>query len=60
MFLENTGNPWKHGALKLYMREGNVNDILVENVDITDPTYAGIEFRGSGTAFVPPGARRTL
>lgn len=57
MFLESTGNPWKHGALKLYMREGNVNDILVENVDIIDPTYAGIEFRGFGAAYLPPGER---
>jgi len=57
MFLENTGNPWRHGALKLYLREGDVNDILVQNVDIIDPTYAGIEFRGFGTAFVPPGER---
>ena len=55
MFLENTANPWQHGALKLYMREGDVNDILVENVDIISPTYAGIELRGFGTAFVPPG-----
>jgi Pectate lyase superfamily protein len=57
MFLENTANPWQHGALKFYMREGSVNDVLVENVDIIDPTYAGIEFRGFGTAFVPPGER---
>jgi len=57
MFLENTANPWRHGALKLYLREGNVNDILVENVEIIDPTYAGIELRGFGTAFVPPGER---
>jgi hypothetical protein len=57
MFLENTANPWQHGALKFYMREGSVNDILVENIDIIDPTYAGIEFRGFGTAFVPPGER---
>ena len=55
MFLENTANPWQHGALKLYMREGDVNDILVENIDIISPTYAGIEFRGFGRAFVPPG-----
>jgi hypothetical protein len=57
MFLENTGNPWRHGALKLYLREGDVNDILVENVEIIDPTYSGIEFRGFGTAFAPPGER---
>jgi len=57
MFLENTANPWKHGALKLYLREGDVNDILVENLDIIDPTYAGIEFRGFGTAYVPPGEK---
>ena len=55
MFRENTGNPWEHGALKFYLREGDVNDILVENVDIIAPTYAGIEFRGFGTEFVGPG-----
>lgn len=53
-FHENTGTPWQHGALKFYMAEGPVNDILVENVDIVSPTYAGIEFRGGGTKFVPP------
>jgi|GEM_PF-713682 len=57
MFNENTANPWTHGALKFYMREGSVNNILVQDVDIVDPTYAGIEFRGYGTAFVPPGER---
>jgi hypothetical protein len=57
MFLERTGNPWRHGALKLYMREGDVHDILVENVEIIDPTYSGIELRGFGTAFAPPGER---
>ncbi len=56
MFFEN-GNVWKHGALKFYMREGDVNDILVENVDIIDPMYSGIEFRGFGTAYVPPGEK---
>jgi hypothetical protein len=34
-----------------------VSDILVENVDIVDPTYVGIEFRGFGTAYVPPGEK---
>jgi hypothetical protein len=57
MFLENTANPWLHGALKFYMREGSVNDITVENIDIIDPTYAGIEFRGFGSAFIPPGEK---
>ncbi|WP_148717064.1 right-handed parallel beta-helix repeat-containing protein [Chitinolyticbacter meiyuanensis] len=57
MFMEGTANPWKHGALKFYSREGDVNDILVENVDIIEPTYAGIEFRGFGTAYAPPGER---
>ena len=57
MFLENTANPWKHGALKFYMREGSVANVLVDTVDIIDPTYAGIEFRGFGTAFVPPGEK---
>jgi hypothetical protein len=37
MFQENAANPWQHGALKFYLREGDVNDILVENVDIIDP-----------------------
>lgn len=57
MFFENTGNPWKHGALKFYFREGDVNDILVENLDIIEPLYSGIEFRGFGTAYVPPGEK---
>jgi hypothetical protein len=51
MFFETTANPWYHGALKLYMREGDVNDILVKNIDIIDPTYGGIEIRGYGTAY---------
>jgi len=54
MFFEGTANPWHHGGLKLYMREGDVNDILVENVDIVEPLYSGIEFRGFGTAYVAP------
>jgi hypothetical protein len=57
MFLEETANPWRHGALKLYLREGDVNDILVENVDIIDPTYSGIELRGYGHAYAPAGER---
>jgi hypothetical protein len=57
MFLEDTAHPWRHGALKLYMREGDVNDILVENVDIIDPLYSGIEFRGFGHAYSPAGER---
>jgi hypothetical protein len=52
MFFETTANPWYHGALKFYMREGDVNDILVQDVDIVDPTYAGIEFRGYGSAYL--------
>ena len=55
MFLENTANPWYHGALKLYMREGGVQDVLLQNVDIVDPTYGGIEFRGFGPQYVPQG-----
>ncbi|RYZ59104.1 MAG: hypothetical protein EOP07_05050 [Proteobacteria bacterium] len=55
MFLEPA--PWEHGALKFYQREGSVTDILVENVDIIDPTFAGIEFKGFGTKFVPPGEK---
>lgn len=55
MFLEPT--PWEHGALKFYQREGSVTDIVVENIDIVDPTYAGIEFKGFGTKFVPPGEK---
>lgn len=57
MFFEDTPKPWQHGALKFFMKEGDVNDILVENVDIVDPTYAGIEFRGFGTAYLPPGEK---
>jgi hypothetical protein len=55
MFLEDTANPWYHGALKFYLREGDVNNIVCKNIDIVDPTYGGIEFRGFGTAYVPPG-----
>ena len=42
--------PWTHGAIKLYMRQGDVNDVLISNVTVTDPTYAGIELRGFSTA----------
>ncbi|RYZ90467.1 MAG: hypothetical protein EOP04_03830 [Proteobacteria bacterium] len=55
MFLEPA--PWEHGALKFYQREGSVTDILVENVDIVAPTYAGIEFKGFGTKYIPPGEK---
>jgi hypothetical protein len=41
-----TNPPWDHGALKLYMREGDVNDVTISNITITDSTYAGIELRG--------------
>jgi hypothetical protein len=44
------GPAWDHGALKLYMREGDVNDVLIQNISIIDPTYAGIELRGMTTA----------
>jgi hypothetical protein len=44
------GPAWNHGALKLYMREGDVNDVLISNITIVDPTYAGIELRGMTTA----------
>jgi hypothetical protein len=50
MFLENSAaGPWRHGAVKFSMREGDVNDVLVQDVDVVDPTYEGIEFRGFGT-----------
>lgn len=52
MFREDGPNPWHHGALKFYLREGNITDIYVNDVDIIEPTYAGIEFRGFGTAYV--------
>jgi hypothetical protein len=52
MFFETTATPWYHGALKLYMREGDVNDILIQDVDIVAPTYGGIEFRGYGTGYL--------
>jgi hypothetical protein len=57
MFFEGTANPWHHGALKLYLREGDISDILVEDVDIVDPTYSGIELRGFGTAYAPAGEK---
>ncbi len=41
-----TNPPWDHGALKLYMREGDVNDVAISNITITDSTYSGIELRG--------------
>lgn len=57
MFFEASDKPWQHGALKFYLREGDVNDILVENLDIIEPTYSGIEFRGFGSQYVPPGEK---
>ena len=48
--LEETG-----GALKFSMHEGSIADVLARNIDIVDPTYSGIEFRGYGSAFVAPG-----
>ncbi len=42
--------PWYHGAIKLYMRQGDVNDVLVSNITVVDPTYAGIELRGFDSA----------
>ena len=42
--------PWYHGAIKLYMRQGDVNDVLISNITVTDPTYAGIELRGFDSA----------
>jgi hypothetical protein len=50
-YFEKSGMPLEHGAIKFYRRQGSINDILVENVDIIDPTYSGIEFRGFGTAY---------
>jgi hypothetical protein len=44
------GPVWNHGAIKLYMREGDVNDVLISNITVVDPTYAGIELRGMTTA----------
>ncbi|MBC7658326.1 MAG: hypothetical protein H7249_01310 [Chitinophagaceae bacterium] len=55
MFLEPT--PWEHGALKLYQREGSVNDILIDTIDIIDPTYSGIEFKGFGNKYIPSGEK---
>ncbi len=46
MYREETGDPWQHGALDFFMKEGSISDVLVENVDIVDPTYSGVEFRG--------------
>jgi hypothetical protein len=28
------------------MREGDVNDVVISNITVADPTYAGIELRG--------------
>lgn len=57
MFLEDTPSPLLHGALKLFMREGDINDVLLENIDIVSPTYYGIEFRGYGPSYVPAGEK---
>lgn len=57
MFYERSASPWTHGAMKFYMREGSVNDILAENIDIIDPLYSGIEFRGFGTQYVRDGEK---
>jgi len=54
-WFENSGMPIEHGAIKFYKLEGSVNDILVENVDIIDPTYSGVEFRGFGTPYAYDG-----
>lgn len=50
-WFERSGMPIEHGALKFYRRQGSINDILVENIDIIDPTYSGVEFRGFGTPY---------
>lgn len=50
-WFEKSGMPIEHGALKFYRRQGSITDVLVENVDIIDPTYSGIEFRGFGSAY---------
>jgi len=42
--------PWTYGAITLSLREGDVNDVLISNVTVVDPTYAGIELRGFSTA----------
>jgi len=56
MFGEDTPNPLRHGALKFYLREGSISDIYMKDVDIVEPAYAGIEFRGFGTPYAQ-GAR---
>ena len=57
MFLEGTATPGQHGALKLFLREGSVHHVLLEDITIVDPTYAGVELRGFGTQYVPPGEK---
>jgi hypothetical protein len=43
--------PIEHGAIKFYRRQGSISDVLLENIDVIDPTYSGIELRGFGTAY---------
>ncbi|ATB28435.1 glycosyl hydrolase family 28-related protein [Melittangium boletus] len=38
-----------HGALRFYTRQGPVRHVLAENIDIVDPTYAGIQFQDNET-----------
>ena len=35
------GPVWNHGAIKLYMREGDVNDILLSNIKVIDSNACG-------------------
>lgn len=50
-WFELSGMPIEHGAIKLYRRQGSISDVLLENIDVIDPTYSGIELRGFGTPY---------
>lgn len=46
-----TGQPLEYGALELYLREGSISHVAFENVEVIDAAYAGVQFRGFGTAY---------
>ncbi|HEY0709470.1 MAG TPA: glycosyl hydrolase family 28-related protein [Polyangia bacterium] len=51
------GAPSEHGAVEFYLREGSISDVVLQDIDIVDPTYAGVAFRGFGTAHMAPGEK---
>ncbi|WP_394834685.1 hypothetical protein LVJ94_50135 [Pendulispora rubella] len=57
MFTDKYGQPLRHGAIKLYVREGDINDVSLENIDVDAPANSGIQLQGFGTACVSDGDR---